>query len=375
MLTARGRTADNRAQVDVVKKDDRVRNPRCSRFAERLFAEWRRLALPVERERVVVAVSGGADSVALLLALEELLAAGRLRLEATVAHLDHGLRAEAGRLDALWVEELGRSLGFPVALGRASVASVAEAGRDNLEQAARRARYEFLAATAAERQAHSVLVAHTLDDQAETVMLRLLRGSGAEGLSGMDGVRWLAEGQEVLLARPLLRWARRSDTESYCRERGREWRVDAMNTDERFARVRVRQSLLPLMQTFNGRVVEALARTAELLREDSAALEAAATELLSEASLDDRQAVSPLRIDVLKGAPPALSRRALRQWIGRGRGDLRRLEMTHLLAVEALLEGERGGRVAVLPGGSRVRRKLGRLYFHAKRVEKGDGGD
>lgn len=364
--------------MDAVKKGD-VRSAgrhkrRCSLFAQRLFAEWTRLALPLKDERVVVAVSGGADSLALLLALEELTGADKLALVLTVAHLDHGLRAEAGRSDARWVAEVATGLGFEAALGRASVTERAEATGDNLEQAARRARYEFLAATAGERGARLVLVAHTLDDQAETVMLRLLRGSGAEGLSGIEPVRRLDEGQEVLLARPLLRWARRSDTEQYCRHRGAQWLVDTMNTDERFARVRVRRRLLPLMQSFNGRVVEALARTAELLREDSAVLERAAAELLSAASEDKAQKVSPLLIDVLRGAPPALRRRALRQWLARGRGGLRRLEMTHLLAVEALLAGERGGRVAELPGGALVSRKLGRLYFHVKRVEKGSDG-
>jgi hypothetical protein len=101
----------------------------------------------------------------------------------------------------------------------------------------------------------------------------------------------------------------------------------------------------------------------------------AAAELLAAASEDDaaRQGVSPLRVEVLRCAPVAIGRRALRQWIGRGRGDLRRLEMTHLLAVEKLLAGERGGRVAELPGGASVTRRRGLLYFNAKRVEKGDG--
>jgi tRNA(Ile)-lysidine synthase len=148
-----------------------------------------------------------------------------------------------------------------------------------------------------------------------------------------------------------------------------------MNTDERFARVRVRRTLLPLMQSFNGRIVEGLARTARLLREDASALEMAAAELLRTASEDATEPVSPLRVEILRSAPPAVRRRALRQWIGRGRGDLRRLEMAHLLAVEALLRGERGGRVAELPGGSIVSRKLGRLRFHVKRVEKGDADD
>jgi tRNA(Ile)-lysidine synthase len=362
--------------MDAVEKGDaeslRHQKRRCSLFAQKMFAEWKRLELPAKDERVIVAVSGGADSLALLLALDELLRAGRLALEVTVAHLDHGLRAEAGARDAQWVGEVVAGLGFEFALGCAAVGTRARLSRDNLEQAARRARYEFLSATAAERRARLVLVAHTMDDQAETVLLRLLRGSGAEGLSGIETVRRLDERQDVLLARPLLCWARRADTEGYCRRRGFEARIDAMNEDERFARVRVRRCLLPLMQTFNGRVVEALARTARLLREDAAALEMAASELLSAAREDAAQAVSPLRVDVLRGAPVALRRRALRQWIAHGRGDLRRLEMTHLLAVEALLKGQRGGRVAELPGGARVTRKLGRLYFDIKRVEKGD---
>jgi tRNA(Ile)-lysidine synthase len=348
-----------------------------SGFARRLLAEWRRLELPTRAERIIVGVSGGADSLALVLALHELSGAGKLALAVTVAHLNHGLRGEAGERDAEWVRELASRLGYESALNRASVGERAALSRDNLEQAARRARYEFLSAVAQERKAQMVLVAHTLDDQAETVMLRLLRGSGAEGLSGIEPVRRLDEQRDVLLARPLLSWARRADTQGYCRERGVEPRVDAMNTDERFARVRVRKTLLPLMMTFNGRVVEALARTALLLREDAAALEMAAAKLLAaaseeEAAADVAHAPSPLRVEVFRGAPVALRRRALRQWLARGRGDLRRLEMAHLVAVEGLLAGERGGRRIELPGGASVSRKRGLLYFHVKRVEKGD---
>jgi tRNA(Ile)-lysidine synthase len=145
-----------------------------------------------------------------------------------------------------------------------------------------------------------------------------------------------------------------------------------MNTDERFARVRVRKVLLPLMQTFNGRIVEALARTSQLLREDASALEGIASELLIAASEDGASPVSALRVEVLGCAPLALRRRALRQWIARGRGHLRRIEMTHLLAVESLLLGERGGRMIELPGGARVTRKRGLIYLDLKRVEKGD---
>lgn len=365
-------------------KSERGRAAGLSHFALSLLAEWERLGLPLAEEHAVVAVSGGADSTALLLALEELTKGGRLGLGVTVAHLDHGLRGEAARADSLWVRELGERLGFEVEAGRVEAAELAAAGKENLEQAARRVRYQFLSGVAAGRGARLVLTAHTMDDQAETLLLRLMRGSGPEGLGAMERVRALDQKSGRFLVRPLLGWARRAETVAYCAARGVEPRVDAMNEDERYARVRVRRQLLPLMLSFNGRLVEALSRTAELLRETDEALRAAAERLLFEAGAGAAQTCegaeaqeasdcTSLSVDVLRKAPAGLRLRALRLWIGRGRGDTRRLELVHLRAVEALLEGERGGRTAQLPGGARVLRRRGRLYLHAKKVEKGGG--
>jgi tRNA(Ile)-lysidine synthase len=197
-----------------------------SAFARRLLREWRLRGWPVQGEGLVAAVSGGADSTALLLALEELRRAGLLGVELTAAHLDHGLRGEEGANDARWVEGLARGLGFGCVVGRAAVSERARG--DNLEQAARRARYEFLAEAARGCGARAVLAAHTLDDQAETVLLRLLRGSGAEGLGGMAPERALEACGELFLRRPLVAWARRAETESYCRARGAEFRGGGM---------------------------------------------------------------------------------------------------------------------------------------------------
>lgn len=336
-----------------------------SRFASRLLAEWKRLALPLDNARVIVAVSGGADSVALLLALNELLGAGRLTLSLTIAHLDHGLRASSTE-DASWVESLAGLLGYEFELERAQVKERAARASDNLEQAARRARYEFLSRiSGAGCKAQAVLTAHTMDDQAETVLLRLLRGSGAEGLGGIEPVRLLDAQSAVRLARPLLSWARRADTEEYCRSRKVEFRVDEMNEDEAFARVRVRKRLLPLLQSFNARVIEALARTAQLLREDARALDGLATLILEEARSGCDADRPGLSVAVLANAPVSLRRRALRRWLALERGDLRRLEMVHLVSVERLLSGERGGRTVELPGGGRVSRRKGCLFFHA----------
>lgn len=341
---------------------------RLSSFARRLLAEWKRLGLPLAGESVIVAVSGGADSVALLLALDELRDAEKLRLQIVVAHLNHGLREEAGAHDALWVAELAGGLGCECVIGEIDVGALAAERKDNLEQAARRARYGFLSDEAGRRGAHAVLAAHTLDDQAETVLLRLMRGSGLEGLGGIEPVRALWKESGIKLVRPLLSWAGRELTEEYCRARRVEFRVDEMNADKAFARVRVRQELLPLMKSFNGRITETLSRTARLLREDASQLGLSAGELLKAARVEGEALA--LCVRVLACAHASVRRRALRQWLAEMRGDTRRLEMIHLAQVERLVFGERGGRVAELPGGASVERRRGRIYFHNEKVEK-----
>jgi tRNA(Ile)-lysidine synthase len=342
------------------------RTPRVNQFPRFLLVEWRKLRLPMSDETIVVGVSGGADSVALLLALAELKSAGKLSVTIVVAHLDHKLRPTSAR-DARWVAELAAKLGFDSVTGRSKVAEIARANNDNLEQAAREARYAFLERTAKRKSARHVLTAHTMDDQAETVLLRLMRGSAGAGLGGMEATRSL--GNSVQLVRPLL-WARRTDTENYCRLRKTEFLVDEMNNDPGFARVRVRQQLLPLMQSFNNRIVEAISRTATQLREDRAVLGSGSDDLLGRASLsgeDEGETKTPaLDVKVLAAEPPALRRRALRQWISQARGSARRLEMVHLLAVEKLLEGTAGGKTVELPGGGRVRRSKNRLQFESE---------
>ena len=340
------------------------RMPRLNQFPRMLLVEWRKLRLPVSGETVVVAVSGGADSTALLLAIEELKRQQKLYTDICVAHLDHRLRKSSSK-DAKWVSELAARLGFRSVIGRSKIAEDARATRDNLEQAARKARYAFLERTAKRISANYVLTGHTMDDQAETVLLRLMRGSGGAGLGGMEAVRPLAKNSSVKLARPIL-WARRFETEDYCRLRKTEYLSDEMNDDVMFARVRVRKQLLPLMQSFNNRVVEALSRTAAQLREDGAVLFNDSGALLRQAVVSTQQnetETPALDVKVLANAPPALRRRALREWLSEARGSARRLEMVHLLAVEKLLEGNAGGRLVELPGGGRVTRRQNRLEF------------
>ncbi len=311
-------------------------------------------------------MSGGADSTALLLGLNELLEQGRLSLKLTVAHLDHSLR-EQSKEDSAWVRRLAKQLGYPVVVGRVDVRNLASKTGDNLEQSARRARYDFLKTVAQKAHAQLILTAHTLDDQAETVLLRLLRGSAAEGLGGIEAIRTLEPGSELQLGRPLVSWARRTEVEDYCHAQGVAFRRDEMNENEEFSRVRIRKQLLPLMQSFNNKIVEALSRTATLLREDADVLALEAEKLLTAATASSEPNLnsnSSLNVKVVASAPAAVRRRAIRLWLERERGHLRRLEMVHLVAIERLLMGDKGGRVAQLPDGGEVTQKRGWLVLN-----------
>lgn len=218
----------------------------------------------------LVAVSGGADSVALLLGMVRLAPAGLV-----VAHADHGLRAESAD-DARFVTELAGSLGLRCLTRRLDVA--ASGGREGLEGRARRQRYAFLAEAAHEVGARQVLTAHTADDQAETVLHRILRGTGLAGLAGMRHTRPLADG--VALVRPLLR-VRRADVHRFLAVVAQDWREDASNRDLARSRNLLRHEVLPRCVTGPyPAAAESIARLAAQAGAAADALASAAEHLL-----------------------------------------------------------------------------------------------
>jgi tRNA(Ile)-lysidine synthase len=209
---------------------------------------------------VVLGVSGGADSVAMLRAVVGLKAraggSGRL----FVAHLHHGMRGPAADEDQAWLVGVCRRLDVPLELGQAAVAALAAADGDGWEAAARAARYAFLRQSAERIGARFVAVAHTADDQAETVLHRLLRGTGLAGLAGIPRVRALSP--SVSLVRPLLE-VRRPDVLQYLAALGQDFRQDASNADSRWTRNRLRNELLPLLRAgYNPEVDQSLRRLA-----------------------------------------------------------------------------------------------------------------
>lgn len=217
-------------------------------------------------EVVVVAVSGGADSLCLGHVLRALrpLHGGELH----VAHLDHGFR-DLSREEAAYVEALAHEWGLPVTVGSVDGPAVMAREGWSPEEAARRVRYRFLAGVAKKTGAAVVALGHTADDQVETVLMHLLRGAGLRGLRGMrplaPAAPWMAEGlvSRLQLARPLLQ-VTRAETEAYCAEAGLSPVRDAWNEDARFLRVRLRRQVLPLLETINPQVGQALLRLSQL---------------------------------------------------------------------------------------------------------------
>jgi tRNA(Ile)-lysidine synthase len=255
---------------------------------------------------VLVAVSGGADSIALLRGLAALRRPGPGRL--IVAHLNHALRPESAE-DERFVVELSRDLSLNCEVGRANVAERAAEIGDGVEAAARHARYEFLQATAERLGARYVATAHTADDQAETILHRVLRGTGLAGLAGIPRSRPL--GPAVTLLRPML-GLRRADVTAYLAELEQPFREDKTNADCRFTRNRLRHDLLPqLAEEYNPQAAEALLRLGRLAGEAHSVVSSIAESMLA-ATLREQ---SPDRLSIncraLQGHSPYLVREAL----------------------------------------------------------------
>jgi len=270
--------------------------------------------------RVAVGVSGGADSVALLRALAE--AAPEIGLVLSVAHVQHGIRGAESERDAEFVQELAERLGLEFALHRVDTPAVARTQKMSLEEAARELRYAWFRSLLAEGKADAVATAHTLDDQAETVVHRVLRGAWTEGLGGIHPVIACPRG---VILRPFLQ-LRRAEIEAYLREMGQSWREDATNADTAFTRNRIRHELLPQLAEFNPRIAEQFANLAAIARDEESWWEAELQRLLPGLVLPGRpvrgggRAVSThpdegsvgMKLERLRGMAPALRRRVLR---------------------------------------------------------------
>lgn len=328
-----------------------------NKFIRNLLTEWRKLGLPFEEKTVVVAVSGGADSVSLLIALAELRTRKKLNLNFVVAHFNHNLRGEESDKDEKFVENLARRFEFKCEIGQGNIPT-----EGNLEQNARIARYKFLSKIAEKHNAFAVLTAHTQNDQAETFLLNLIRGSGLDGLAGMEVVSQInKQAENIKLVRPLLNWAKREETEEFCSENKIEFRQDEMNDDLKFSRVKVRKELIPFLQKLNPQIIKTLSNTANLLRNDVKVLSNITQKLSNDFTKSE-----------LENIPKPLHIRILREWLGRLRGDLRKINLKHIEAIRHLIFSHKSGMFVELPNGEKVLKRKGKIVFERTRVEKSE---
>lgn len=329
-----------------------------TKLEQKLRTALRRLGV-VKNSSLVVAISGGADSVALLDACVRLAERGKLPIKIFAAHLNHQLRGEESDDDETFVRQLTLNRGVECLIERIAIAEFAAAEKRNLEATARRFRYEFLARAAIQFDANWVCTAHTLDDQVETGLMRLLRGAGAEGLRGIYPVSKLRETSKLI--RPLLAVSR-AEVLAHCAQYELEFRQDSSNFLPELTRNRIRHELIPMLHGFNRRSNEAIIRTMELIAADDDCLRQLAMEALAKTRVGDG-----LNAKCLQEYPPAIQRRVLRLWLEEARGNLLRIEMVHISALESLILRSQGGRVIELPGGWQVRRKSGVLGITCER--------
>ena len=306
------------------------------------------------RQRLLVGVSGGRDSVALLHALAE----SGYR-QAIVCHLNHGLRGRASTEDARFVARLAARLGFPCETGRADVRREAQENALSLELAARQARHRFFARAGRLHRCHTLLLAHHAGDQAETVLFNLLRGTGLAGLAGMAAETLLSippatprqRPFPLRIVRPLLA-VRREAIEAYLQSHRLRYREDASNASTEHTRNALRHTVLPMAEKLLGRpVIPALLRTASIAREEAAWLTA----------LTPAAEPAFLSVPELRAQPIALQRRRLLNWLRRHgvpHAGFEEVERTR-----TLLDPSAAVAKINLPGGRHARRREKRLFL------------
>ena len=315
---------------------------------------------------LVVAVSGGADSLSLLHILHDLGKENFLSFSLFVAHLNHGLRGESARKDAEYVRRMAQKMGLPCRVATADCSAYARQRKLSLEDAARRLRYGFLRQLAKEIGATRIAVGHTREDQVETLLLNFLRGTGLTGLTGMKMERKIGA-KGLCLIRPLLKTSRRV-LERYCREKGLSPRWDESNRETRFLRNKIRLELLPsLEKEYNPNLRQNLSNMAELLLSDHIYLEEAALQHFARLLIMEEDDLLELDGRALLAEHEAMQGRILRHAVKRLIGSTpREIGYYQIRAVLNLMRrGSPHGRLH-LPFGLRVARSYTRLKIYLR---------
>ena len=305
-------------------------------------------------DHVLAAVSGGADSVAMLHMLHGM--REHVAIKLSIAHMDHGIRGEAAQREASFVHELAARLGIACVAEARDVPQYKAASGLSLQEAARNVRYGFLKDAMAATGANKLALAHQADDQAETVLMRLVRGASLKGLAGIPACR------DGYIIRPLIAIERR-EIEAWLHERGLEFVPDTSAVEQHYQRNKIRHQLIPLLRDiYNPGIVATLGRTAALLRQDEQALETLVEDMAA-SRVEIKNDEHVIAITALEDAGSDLYGRLVRRIIAGLKGDTRELTEKHIEAVIGLIEKPGPSRIVQLPGPWCVRRQYGTLIF------------
>lgn len=313
-------------------------------------------SIPVSRpfKNMVVGVSGGADSMALLYALHELSCVPGCRLVA--AHLNHLTRGAESDADASFVRKACRKLGVKCIVKKVDVPQLSRRRRISIEMAAREARYGFFLEIARKLKNAAVVTAHTADDQAETVILKLVRGAGLRGLGGISGFSMM---EDIPVLRPMLSVSR-SEVVKFLEGRRLEWREDRSNDSAEYMRNRVRHQILPLLERdFNPDIKSVLGRTAEVVRQDNELLDGLAGAVLAGC----RRGPAELDLAGLKRENRAIVSRVLILWLAGAGIEAENIDVGLISAVTRLINGRKANACIGISGGFELTREYDRLIL------------
>ncbi len=313
-------------------------------------------------DKIVVAVSGGPDSVCLLKILFQL--QRWLNINLIVAHLNHGLRPKEDERETEFVANLSRSLNLTLAYDKAD--NLTKAHESSIEEKAREIRYQFLEKVLDEYHAQKVALGHNMNDQAETVLMHLLRGAGPTGLSGIPPIR------QKRFIRPLIDITR-DEIHTYLKQKDISFMMDSSNLEKRYLRNKLRLELIPLLLNYQPRLIEHLGELASLCRQEDQFMEEEAKKGLQMVTLDSSGHSLELSLDTFKGLSTPLRYRILRQAIKQVKGDLRRIDIGHIKAIIDLADSVRPQIRMNLPEDLMVKRIYDRLRFSlGTEIETGD---
>lgn len=322
------------------------------KFIANIEKTARKLFVP--GDAVLTAVSGGADSVALLKAL--IILAPRLSLTLGIAHLNHLLRGQDSDKDEQFVSELAKSLNLPCYIGREDVSAYRKAHNLSLEEAGRRVRYDFFENIRKEHHFDKIALGHHADDNAELILMNLLRGSGTLGLSGIPSAR------SGSIVRPLINITR-AEISDFLTRQNSEYVSDESNSDIRFLRNRIRHQLIPILRDYNPGISGNLNRMSAILKSEEEWIERLIMPIFDDCVLEKQNNRIVFSLSKLKSLHIAARRRLIRKGIMMLKGDIRRITFEHIEAVISLSEKNSGHKNIHLPDHIRIEKNNEGLMF------------